>query len=101
VNCQRLSHKVCYQSDAFVGYLKFIYLVSTHVPELPSPTSVEDFLKQLKVECYFDVFVRNGFDELDTIEYLTEKALSDMKVAIGHQGKILRKAREIVSSNIK
>jgi hypothetical protein len=63
------------------------------VPTLP--TSMEEFLKQLKLECYWETFQENRFDELGSLEDLTEGALDKMGVALGHKGRILRRVKEI------
>jgi len=53
---------------------------------LTLPISMEEFLKQLKLECYWDTFRENCFDELDSLEDLSEGALDKMGVALGHKG---------------
>lgn len=63
------------------------------------PASVQDFLKQLDLECYWDMFKGMGFDLLDTLQDITESILDDMKVAIGHQGKLMCKIKELISKS--
>lgn len=61
------------------------------------PTTVEDFLAQLQLSKYWTAFERMGFDTLDALQDLNEAVLEDMEVAKGHQGRILRKTREIAN----
>jgi hypothetical protein len=39
-----------------------------------------------------------GFDTLDTLQDITEANLNAMKVAVGNQGKLLRKIKELVKN---
>jgi hypothetical protein len=41
-------------------------------------------------------FLSSGFDTLDTLQDLASEDFDKMKVMRGHQGKILRKAKEII-----
>jgi hypothetical protein len=56
---------------------------------------MEEFLKQLKLECHLDIFIENGFDSLDTLEDLDVNALDDMKISLAHKGKLLRRVKEL------
>jgi hypothetical protein len=56
---------------------------------------MEEFLAQLKLECYWGVFQEHKFDELDSLEDLSESALDKIGVALGHQGRILRRIKDI------
>ncbi len=56
---------------------------------LPAIASVQQFLEQIELQRYFEVFTSNGFDKPDTLKYLDLGALRDMGVALGHQGKLL------------
>jgi hypothetical protein len=64
-------------------------------PSLPLPLTVEEFLRQLKLQRYMNVFKDNGFEELDMLKYLDANALNKMQVLLGHQGKLLERMREI------
>jgi hypothetical protein len=59
---------------------------------------MEEFLKQLKLEVYWQIFRDEGFDELDSLEDLSEGALDKMGVALGHKGKILRRGERDCST---
>lgn len=63
-----------------------------------TPTSLEDFLTQLNLAKYWDVFSQMGFDTLDSLQDLNEQILEDMQVAKGHQGRVLRKALEVTKT---
>ena len=52
------------------------------------PTSVEEFLRQLGLDHYWESFKEMGFDTLDTLQDLNEAILSGMKVVLSHQGKL-------------
>jgi hypothetical protein len=39
-----------------------------------------------------------GFDSLDTLQDINEAILTDMKVTIGHQGKLLCNIKDLVKS---
>jgi len=60
------------------------------------PLTVEEFLKQLKLQRYWDVFKDNGFEELDMLKYLDANTLKEMWILLGHQGKLLERMQEIV-----
>lgn len=68
------------------------------MPPSQLPTSVEEFLEQLSLNKYWDTFKQMGFDELDTLEDINEVTLNAMNVALGHQGKLMRKIKELVSN---
>jgi ABC-type sulfate transport system permease component len=55
--------------------------------------SVQQFLERIDLQQYFEVFRSNGFDKADTLKYLDLSALKDMRVALGHQGKLLDHAK--------
>jgi hypothetical protein len=59
---------------------------------------VQDFLQQLGLDCYWGAFKEMGFDTVDTLQDITEANLNAMKVAVGHQGKLLRKIKELVKN---
>ncbi len=59
------------------------------------PGSVEAFLKEMGLERYWAKFEENGFDMLDTLEDLNESTLDAMRVSPGHQGKLLRRAKQV------
>jgi hypothetical protein len=61
----------------------------------PKPTSVEDWLKDIGLECYWDKFKEHGFDRLDTLQDLNKPALQDLGIPLGHHGLLLRKAFSI------
>jgi hypothetical protein len=44
-----------------------------------------------------DIFVKSGFDNLFALEDLTKEVMNNMNVAIGHQGRFLCLAKQIVS----
>jgi hypothetical protein len=59
------------------------------------PSTVEEFLEQLKLQRYWNVFKDNGFEEFDMLKYMDTNALNKMEVLLGHQGKLLERMREI------
>lgn len=61
------------------------------------PASIEEYLKGLNLERYLDVFTQTGFDMVDTLRDLEEADLNNMRVPRGHQGKLLRRAKEIAA----
>ena len=61
------------------------------------PKSIKEFLQGLKLECYLIAFLSCRFDTLDTLQDLTPEDFKKMEVMCGHQGKILCKAKEIIS----
>lgn len=76
--------------------------VASNIVASGTPGSMEDFLNQLNLTKYWDVFARMGFDTLDTLQDLSEKVLEEMEVATGHQGRILRKAlQDTLSSSVE
>jgi hypothetical protein len=60
---------------------------------------VYQFLKQLNLAQYCKIFSDNGFDDLDTLKGLKESSLVKMQVLEGHQGKILRKVKEVIEGD--
>jgi hypothetical protein len=58
---------------------------------------VEEILKEIGLERYLEVFRQNGFDELDTLKDLNESDMATMSIPRGHQGKLLRRAKEIAA----
>ncbi len=60
------------------------------------PASVEQWLVQLKLDCYWDDFKKNGFDRLDTLKFLDKPALVALGIPLGHQSLLLHKANKIV-----
>jgi hypothetical protein len=57
--------------------------------------TVEEFLEQLKLQHYWNVFKNNGFEEFDMLKYVDTNALNKMEVLLGHQGKLLERLQEI------
>ncbi len=70
-------------------------LGGTAAPDSNFPVSVEEFLVQLNLGNYWEIFKQTGFDTLDTLQDLNKSILNEMKVARGHQSKLLRKAKEL------
>jgi hypothetical protein len=107
---QSQSRFVCYFLYFFhilyLLYLLFLFLfvilmlkcyagTTTTVP-VPLPTSVEEFLRQVKLECHWNIFKENGFDMLDTLQDLDTTILTSMRVPPRHHGKLLRRIKEFV-----
>ncbi len=65
------------------------------------PGSVEAFLKEMGLARYWAKFEETGFDMLDTLEDLNESVLNAMNVSPGHQGKLLRRAKQIAEQLTK
>lgn len=60
-------------------------------------TSVEDWLKLMKMDRYWPAFRDNGYDIMDAIVGLDETTLNLLGVTmVGHRALLLRKAKEIV-----
>jgi hypothetical protein len=59
------------------------------------PSTVEEFLEQLKLQRYWNVFKDNGFEEFDMLKYMDTNVLNKMEVLLAHQGKLLERLREI------
>jgi hypothetical protein len=63
--------------------------------------SVEEILNEIGLGSYWDIFKEHEFTELDTLEDLNESHLEKMHIPMGKHGKLLRKAKEVVSLFVK
>jgi hypothetical protein len=52
----------------------------------------------LGLDRYWEVFKEMGFDTLDALQDINESILNTMKIAIDHQGRLLRKIKELVKN---
>lgn len=51
---------------------------------------VEEFLVKIGMERYTDVFVLNGFEDMDTMFELQEEHLGQLSIPLGHRLKIVK-----------
>ena len=65
--------------------------------ELNDKEKVQKWLEeQVKLPQYFELFIQQGFDDLDSIKDITKDDLNEMGVdKVGHQRKILKNASSI------
>jgi len=66
---------------------------------------VFEFCQNLKLPQYYEMFLQNGFDEMEVLKEITTQHLNDMKIPPGHQIKIMKALkndmpRETASSNV-
>lgn len=68
-------------------------------------SEVKDFLKSMDFEQYFDKFIENGIEDLETILELKSNHLDSMEISMGHRLKfmkyIVEKRTEVGLRNIK
>lgn len=57
-------------------------------------TEVTNFLANIKMEKYKDVFIDNGIEDRETILELNESHLEEMGLPLGHKLKIMKKIKE-------
>ena len=54
------------------------------------------FVEELSLPQYFDIFVEEGFDDLESVRYITMDDLDAIGISkLGHKKKVLRKAKEL------
>lgn len=53
-----------------------------------SSDAIYQFLSQINCCQYYQTFIENGFDELETVIEMSSEHMTDMKVLPGHQIKI-------------
>lgn len=52
--------------------------------------SLKQFLTKLNLIKYEEIFLENGFDELEILVEIEKEHLEEMKIPLGHQIKILK-----------
>ena len=68
-------------------------------------SEIEQFLKELNLSQYTEIFTQNGFEEMEILKEITPELLTQMKIPPGHQIKIMKALkrdvpREVSSSQI-
>ena len=65
--------------------------------DLNDKERVEKWLKErVKLPQYFELFIEQGFDDLDSIKDVTKEDLNQMGIdKVGHQRKIIKHAEQI------
>jgi len=58
-------------------------------------SEISEFLNEINLGNYLNLFVENGVDDLKKITQIDEKILDQMKIPLGHKLKILRKAGKL------
>jgi len=62
---------------------------------------LQDWLKQKHLNEYFDNFISNGFDDLDTLKLITNKELTAIGIdKIGHKMKIMRNIQSLIHPSL-
>ena len=61
---------------------------------------VYDFLKDLKMEMYFDTFIKNGINTEEKILYLNNDNLKLIDIPYAHRARFLKKLKEIETMQI-
>ena len=61
---------------------------------------VYDFLKDLKMEMYFDTFIKNGINTEEKILYLNNDNLKLIEIPYAHRARFLKKIKEIETMQI-
>lgn len=56
---------------------------------------VESFLKSVNLERHKDLFIANGFEDIDSILELKDEHFQFMQLPLGHKLKILKRVREL------
>jgi len=56
---------------------------------------LENFLKSINLERHKDLFIANGFEDLDSILELKDEHFQFMQLPLGHKLKILKRVREL------
>lgn len=69
--------------------------------ELTANNKVYEWLRKLNMAKYFDKFVENGYDELDSIGGIEKKDLKQMGVSLGHIDVIMAAANIVPFMNEK
>ena len=64
-------------------------------PDTKDYPEVDEFLQSVNLEKYKEIFIANGFEDLDTILELKDEHFQVMQLPLGHKLKILKKIREI------
>ena len=62
---------------------------------------MEEFLAGIKMEKYKDIFLANGFEDLETILELREEDFNVMGIPLGHKLKILKHIKELKPAEAK
>lgn len=58
-------------------------------------SEVEEFLADIKMEKYKDVFIENGIEDRETILELNESHLQELGLPLGHKLKIMKKIKDL------
>jgi SAM domain (Sterile alpha motif) len=78
-------------SELMTDYVVFnCFLVTT-----PLPNSVEEWLKNIKLEQYCSVFIKHNYDLLETLRYLDEMAVDKMGIIGGHKKYLVKQAKDL------
>ena len=62
---------------------------------------VEKFLESVAMQKYLDTFIRNGFEDLETILELRDEDFTAMGVPLGHKLKMLKRIKELKPVEVK
>jgi hypothetical protein len=69
--------------------------IQTNKPVQADCPEVEEFLNEINLGKYKDLFVQNGIENLDIILELQEIHLEELKVPLGHKLKIAKKIKDM------
>lgn len=53
-----------------------------------------EFLEPIKMERYWEVFVENGIDDVETLVECKDEHLEKMNIPLGHRLKIMKRIKE-------
>jgi len=56
---------------------------------------VVEFLGSIKLDKYYDKFIENGVEDLETVLELKEEHVEHMGIPLGHKLKIIKKIKDI------
>lgn len=54
-----------------------------------------EFLGSIKLDKYYDKFIENGVEDLETVLELKEEHVEHMGIPLGHKLKIIKKIKDI------
>ncbi|OMJ92917.1 hypothetical protein SteCoe_4259 [Stentor coeruleus] len=83
-------------------YIPTSALLENPINNSSKQTQVFDFLCNCGMEKYYNFFIDNGIEDLETLLELTEPHLTSMNIPLGHRLKIMKKIKDLktTTSNI-
>lgn len=56
---------------------------------------VRNFLSEIKLDKYFDKFIENGVEDMETILEMKDDHIEQMGIPLGHKLKIIKKIKDL------